>query len=209
MKNINFYKPNKKNTGHACQFWVNDDGTMSCSFIKQSGWDEKKQKPSFSENKKNPMGQVFSKLSHIEASAIVSAIRRKTPLNLNYKGEDTGFYHKSEKQVLRISFKSMYDKENTKLHTGYSFTINKEDAQDSTAKTSFYLILTHGEAEMLAIWLEKAVSDSFNGKSSYSSDNKNYVKKVDKPSSNSNIDKAPEDAEEPEVENNNELDEDW
>lgn len=207
MKNLQFYKPNKKNTGHACSFWVNQDGSLNCSIIKQSGWNEKTQTGQFSANKDNPMGRVISKISEIEACAIVSSIRRKTPLNLNYKGEDAGFYHKSEKQILRISFKSMYDKENAKKHTGYSFTINKEDVQDSTSKASFYLMLTYGEAEMLAIWLEKAVNESFNGESSFSGENKNYTKKVDKSRSDSNIEKASE--EDFEAENSDEFDEDW
>lgn len=206
MKNLQYYKPNKKNTGHACSFWVNDDGSIQTSMIKQSGWDEKIRNGTFSANKDNPMARVISKLSEIEACAIVSAIRRKTPLNLDYKGEDAGFYHRSKKQVLRIGFKSMYDKENARKHTGYSFTINKEDAEDSTSKASFYIMLTHGEAEMLAIWLEKVVNESFNGETVYKG-NKNYTKKVDKPAAKSKIDEAPP-KDEPETEEDFD-DDDW
>jgi hypothetical protein len=208
MKNLQFYKPNKSNTGHACSFWVNEDGTLNCSFIKQSGWNEKTRTGQFSANKDNPNGRVISKLSEIEAAAIVSSIRRKTPLNLNYKGEDGGFYHKSEKQILRISFKSMYDKENAKKHIGYSFTINKEAPDDSTNKSSFYIMLTHGEAELLAIYLEKAVNESFNGTSSYGN-NKNYTKKVDKTSEKTNIKEASPQEEEADISEEFDDDDDW
>lgn len=195
MKNLQFYKPNKKNTGHACSFWVNEDGTINCSMIKQSGWNEKNRTGQFSANKDNPNGRVISKISEIEACAIISAVRRRTEFSA---------YHRSEKQVLNLSFKSMFDRENPKKHTGYSFSINKEDAEDSTNKVSFYLMLDYGEAELLAIYLNKAVDESFTGEGGFSS-NKKYPKKLDKSVAKTKIDEPPVDSEDL---NSNEFDDD-
>ena len=154
MKNIQYYKPNKKNTGHACSLWVNEDG----------------------------MARVISKLSHIECASIISAVRRKTEFSA---------YHRSPNQILKISFKSLFDKENAKKHVGYSFTINKEDSEDSTKNASFYVMFDHGEGEMLAIYLDKAVSESFNGVNPFGN-NKNSTKKVEKQAPKSTIKESPQ-----------------
>ena len=40
---IQFYKPNKNNTGHACSFSQSDkDKTIFATLLKQSGWDANK-----------------------------------------------------------------------------------------------------------------------------------------------------------------------
>lgn len=182
MKNIQYYKPNKKNTGHACSLWVNEDGTVQASMLKQSGWNEKTRNGTFSANKDNPMARVISKLSHIECASIISAVRRKTEFSA---------YHRSPNQILKISFKSLFDKENAKKHIGYSFTINKEDSEDSTKNASFYVMFDHGEGEMLAIYLDKAVSESFDGSNPFSN-NKNSAKKVEKQAPKSTIKESPQ-----------------
>jgi hypothetical protein len=182
MKNLQYYKPNKKNTGHACSFWVNEDGTVQTSMLKQSGWNEKTRNGTFSANKDNPMARVISKLSHIECASIISAVRRKTEFSA---------YHRSPKQILKISFKSVFDKENVKKHIGYSFSINKEDSEDTTQTASFYVMFDHGEAEMLAIYLDKAINESFNGSNSFGN-NKNYTNKVEKQAPKSTIKEAPQ-----------------
>ena len=182
MKNVQYYKPNKKNTGHACSFWVNEDGTIQTSMLKQSGWNEKTRNGTFSANKDNPMARVISKLSHAECASIISAVRRRTELSA---------YHRSPKQVLKISFKSVFDKENVKKHIGYSFSINKESSEDSTQSASFYVMFDHGEGEMLAIYLNKALDESFSGVNPFAG-KKDYTKKVENQSPKPTIKEVPQ-----------------
>ena len=55
---IQFYKPNPKVTGSACSFYLNRDGSLMASMLKQDSWNDQRKTGSFSKNK----GRFFWKL---------------------------------------------------------------------------------------------------------------------------------------------------
>ena len=87
---IQFYKPNPKVTGTACSFWLNDDGSIMSSMIKQDSWDSQKRIGSFSKNKDNPRGKAIVKFSISEVGGIVDAMERNVVLSA---------YHSSKNQI--------------------------------------------------------------------------------------------------------------
>ena len=150
MDMIQFYKPNPKVTGTACSFWVSKDGSIMTSMIKQDSWNDVKKKGSFLKNKDNPQKKVVSKLSRIEVAGIIDSIER----NAEFKT-----FHSSQNQVLQIRFASYLDKE-TQIQKGFSFSINKQNKEDSTQRTGFIIGLSYPEARLLKHDLEKFLSSS-------------------------------------------------
>jgi len=138
---IQFYKPNKKVTGSACSFWLNDDGSIMASLIKQDGWNTQKNTGSFSKNKDNPNGRVIIKLGETEVAAMVDSLENNRKWST---------YHRSSKQTLQINF-GTYDRSGEQV--GYSFSVNKQDAEDSTNKTSFIIGFNFGEGRYLKEFL--------------------------------------------------------
>lgn len=147
---IQFYKPNPKVTGTACSFWVNKDGSIMTSMIKQDSWNEDKKQGSFLKNKDNPQKKVISKLSRIEVAGIIDSIERNT----EFKN-----YHNSKNQVLQLKFCPYLDKE-TQLQKGFSFSINKQNKEDSTQKAGFIIGFSFPEARLLKHDLEDILSSS-------------------------------------------------
>ena len=139
---IQFYKPNKSVTGNACSFWLNRDGSIMSSMIKQDSWNEQKRTGSFSKNKGNPQKSVITKLSRIEVGGIVDAIE---------SNREWSAYHRSQKQVLQMKF-CPYMREGKQV--GFSFSINKQDAEDTSKKTSFVIGFYFPEARVLKHDLE-------------------------------------------------------
>jgi len=161
MNQLQFYKPNPKSTGSACSFWRNkEDNTFWCSLIKQHSWNAKTRSASFSENKDNPQKRVIVKFSATEICGIVDAIER----NDVCKG-----YHGSN-QIAKFKF-GPYEKEGGQV--GFSFSVQKEDKEDSTNKQSYIIGFTWAEAKLLAYYLETIVKQSF------LSENKNKAKGQD------------------------------
>lgn len=150
MEMIQFYKPNPKVTGTACSFWVSKDGSIMTSMIKQDSWNEVKKQGSFLKNKDNPQKKVVSKLSRIEIAGIIDAIER----NAEFKN-----FHNSQNQALNIKFCPYLDKE-TQAQRGFSFSINKQNKEDSTQKTGFIIGFTFPEARLLKHDLEGFLSAS-------------------------------------------------
>ena len=147
---IQFYKPNPKVTGTACSFWVNRDGSIMSSLIKQDSWNDQKRIGSFSKNKDNPNARVIIKLSRIEVAGLLDAMEREAEFKV---------YHDSQKQVVQIRFGLYLDK-NTGEKKGFSLSVNKQDKEDSTAKASFLIGFTYPEARLLRHELEAFLSET-------------------------------------------------
>jgi len=154
---IQFYKPNPKVTGTACSFWVNDDGSIMSSMIKQDSWDSQKRIGSFSKNKDNPRGKAIVKFSVSEVGGIVDAMERNTTLSA---------YHSSKNQITKINFGPYISKKEDK-QIGFSYSINKEEKEDSTNKVGFIIGFNYGEARLLKEFLLEVLRSGFNLKQSY------------------------------------------
>ena len=146
---IQFYKPNKKVTGSACSFWLNDDGSIMASLIKQDGWNDQKNTGSFSKNKDKPNAHVITKLGDAEVASVIDA------LESNRKWST---YHRSSKQSLQINF-GPYERAGEQI--GFSFSVNKQDAQDSTNKVGFVIGFNFGEGRYLKEFLSYLLNQKF------------------------------------------------
>ncbi len=140
---IQFYKPNAKNTGTACSFWLNRDNSVMASMIKQASWDSKRKIGSFAKNKDNPKGRVITKLSRVEIGGILDSLE---------SNREFSAYHQSQNQVLQMKF-CPYLRDGNQV--GFSFSINKQEKDDSTATTGFIIGFTFPEARLLIHDLEK------------------------------------------------------
>ena len=159
---IQFYKPNPKVTGSACSFWSStEEKAFFSSFIKQDSWNADRRVGSFVKNKDNPRAKVMIKFSMVEASGIVDAIER----NAEYGG-----YHGSKNQIVKFKFAPYVSKKENK-QVGYSFSVNKEDKEDSTNKISFVIGLYYPEARMLKQFLIYSLERIFE-KTAYTGKNK-------------------------------------
>ena len=139
---IPFYKPNPKVTGNACSFFLTADGSIMASMIKQDAWNSAKKTGSFSKNKGVPSKSVMTKLSRIEVAGIIDAIE---------KNREWTAYHQSQKQVVQMKF-CPYLREGNQV--GFSFSINKQDREDSTNKSSYIIGLYFPEGRLLKHDLE-------------------------------------------------------
>lgn len=142
---LNFYKPNKSNTGTAISFNVNQEEkglSLYVSFVKQAGWNEQTRKGSFSENAKNPEKTASLKLNETEAATIIRSVRTGSKFSTvhAYQGSNTSimfgpYTKKTGDQAL-------------------SFSIKK-------GEQSFLIGFELGEGELIAQFLENYLSKSF------------------------------------------------
>ncbi len=147
---LQFYKPNPKATGTACSFWRNsDDNTYWVSLIKQDSWNSKTKTGSFSKNKDNPKKRAIVKFSDLEIAGFIDAIER----NVEYSG-----YHGSKKQIVKFKF-GPYMKDDEQL--GFSFSVNREDKEDSTDKQSYLMGFYFPEAMRLKIFLQTILMEGY------------------------------------------------
>ncbi len=141
---LNFYKPNKSNTGTAVSFNVSfkdKDQTkgeapdLYVSFVKQAGWNEQTRKGSFSENAKNPEKTAALKLNETEAASVIRAVRCSSKFSTvhAYQGSTTS-----------IMF-GPYQKKSGE--DAFSFSIKK-------GEQSFLIGFELGEAELIAQFME-------------------------------------------------------
>jgi hypothetical protein len=154
---IQFYKPNPKVTGTACSFWLNDDGSIMSSMIKQDSWDSQKRIGSFSKNKDNPKGKAIVKFSTFEIGGIIDALESNRPFSA---------YHSSKNQITKINFGPYVSKKENK-QIGFSYSINKEDKEDSTNKIGFIIGFNYGEGRLLKEYLCEVLRNGFNLKVSH------------------------------------------
>ena len=138
---IQFYKPNPKTTGSACSFWSNYDGSIMTSLIKQASWDDKTKKGSFAKNKDNPNKRVIVKLNPTEVGGLIDSIETN---------REFSNYHTSQNQTLQIKF-APYIRNGDQV--GFSFSVFKQDKQDSTNKASYVIGFTFPEARYLKEFL--------------------------------------------------------
>jgi len=147
---VQFYKPNAKMTGSACQFYLNyNDGSFFSTLIKQASWDANKKSGSFQANKQDPTKNVIIKLSSAEVAGFIDAIER----SVEFKG-----YHSSAQQVVQFSF-GPYMRDEKQV--GYSYSVSKQGKEDSTQKASFLIGLYFNEARLLKQHLEYLLDKSF------------------------------------------------
>tara|TARA_Y100000114_G_C11709950_1_gene302940 strand:- start:424 stop:948 length:525 start_codon:yes stop_codon:yes gene_type:complete len=147
---LQFYKPNSKSSGTACSFWRNsEDNTFWVSLIKQDSWNSKTKTGSFSKNKDNPKKRAIVKFSDTEIAGFIDAIER----NAEYSG-----YHGSQKQIVKFNFKP-YVKNDEQL--GFSFSVNREDKEDSTDKQNYLIGFYYPEAMRLKIYLHTILTESY------------------------------------------------
>ena len=147
---ISFYKPNSKNTGTACSFSVNPkDNSIWSSLIKQSSWNDKTKSGSFSDNKDNPQKSVKIKYSLTETAGLLEALEK----NVEFSA-----YHSSEKQVTKIKF-APYIKDDKQV--GFSYSVQKENKENSENKQSFLLGLYFNEARLLKEFLQFSLNACF------------------------------------------------
>ena len=151
---VQFYKANPRVTGTACSFWVNADGSIMASLIKQASWDDKKRTGSFHANKDNPKGRVIVKLSPSEVGGIIDTIE---------SNREVSTYHSSQNQVLQIKFGAYIDKK-TSEQKGFSFSVNKQDKSDTTNKVGFIIGFTYAEARYLKEYLSFTLNYGFENK---------------------------------------------
>ena len=147
---ISFYKPNSKNSGTACSFTVNPkDASIWGSLIKQSSWNEAKKIGSFSDNQNNPNKSVKIKFSLAEAAGILDAIE---------KNGEFSAYHTSEKQTTKIKL-CPYIRDEKQV--GYSYSVNKEDKQNSENKQSYLIGFYFNEVRLLKQFISYALDATF------------------------------------------------
>jgi len=168
---IQFYKPNAKMTGSACQFYLNhNDGSFFSTLIKQASWDANRKTGSFQANKKDPTKNVIIKLSALEVAGFIDAIER----SVEFKG-----YHSSAQQVVQFSF-GPYMREGEQV--GYSYSVSKQGKEDSTQKASFLMGLYFNEAALLKVHLQYLLNKSFEiNDAKYSEASRDYQPKAEAP----------------------------
>lgn len=147
---VQFYKPNAKMTGCACQFYLNhNDGSFFTTLIKQASWDANKKTGSFQANKDNPTKNVIIKLNQAEVAGFIDALER----SVEFKG-----YHSSSQQVVQFSF-GPYLREGKQV--GFSYSVTKQGKEDTTQKASFLMGLYFNEAVLLRTHLEFLLNKSY------------------------------------------------
>ena len=138
---IQFYKPNPKNTGSACSFWSNYDGSIMASLIKLASWDYNAKMGSFAQNKDNPNKRVIVKLNPTEVGGLIDSIETN---------REFSNYHNSQNQTLQIKF-APYIRNDAQV--GFSFSVYKQDKEDSNNKASYVIGFTFSEARYLKEFL--------------------------------------------------------
>tara|TARA_Y100000310_G_scaffold251460_1_gene257999 strand:- start:132 stop:641 length:510 start_codon:yes stop_codon:yes gene_type:complete len=111
------------------------------SLIKQASWDDKTKKGSFAKNKDNPSKRVIVKLNPTEVGGLLDSIETN---------REFSNYHTSQNQTLQIRF-APYVRNDEQV--GFSFSVYKQDKQDSTNKASYIIGFTYGEARYLKEFL--------------------------------------------------------
>lgn len=130
------YKPNGKNTGHACNFQLTSTGESKgvyLNMIKQVSWDNAKKIGSFTGGAK-----VVVKFNQTEIAAMLDSLE---------SGRDLSLFHTSGGVSTQIILKKW---EMDGDHKGYGLRVTRE-------KVAYGIPLTHGEARELRSWFEFAL----------------------------------------------------
>tara|TARA_Y100000310_G_scaffold218240_1_gene219436 strand:+ start:745 stop:1251 length:507 start_codon:yes stop_codon:yes gene_type:complete len=111
------------------------------SLIKQASWDSKTKKGSFAKNKDNPNKRVIIKLNPTEVGGLIDTIETN---------REFSNYHNSQNQTLQIKF-APYLRNDEQV--GFSFSVYKQDKEDSNNKASYVIGFTFNEARYLKEFL--------------------------------------------------------
>ena len=100
-------------------------------------------------NKKNPKATVIVKFSATEMAGIIDSIETNREFST---------YHSSQNQITKIKF-CPYMRDDDQI--GFSYTINKENKEDSTDKSGFVIGFKFPEGRLLKQYLINALNKSF------------------------------------------------
>lgn len=149
---LSIYKPNPRNTGHACSFYLSPkDNRFYACLIKQDGWNAAKRTGSFAQNVDNPQKKVNIKFSNTEVGGILDSLETNREFSAYHDGATTQF-------STSIKF-APYMKDGAQV--GYSFMVTKSSKEDSTNKTSFVIGLNFPEGRLLREYLSFLLRKSF------------------------------------------------
>lgn len=148
---VNFFHPNKTNTGSACSFNQNvKTGDIYATLIKQASYDAEKRIGGFAESRGNPEKHINIKLGATEVAAILDCIDR-------FRAFSTVHDNDKDKTLKSINFglwlTKPTDPKEQPQPRGYSFSITCTSKEDSTQKNSFYIGLTFSEARLVREFL--------------------------------------------------------
>jgi hypothetical protein len=151
---IDFYKPNKSCSGHACRFWYSErDGSIFATLIKQSTWDDASKRGTFAANAKDPLKKINIKFTLTEVSGILDCIERNRP----FKG-----YHDFS-VVANINFTPWMrnNEAGVSVQNGFSFSVTRSTKEDPTNKMTFVIGFTFAEARLLREFLIFSIHNHF------------------------------------------------
>lgn len=153
---LSFYKPNPRNSGYGCSFQLASTTkepeklSFFISFIKQAGWDETNKKGSFSANMKNKDKTASVKLSDTEIAGMILALKDQAmPFS---------FIHRTAAATSNVFFKP-YERDGKIVGMSLSASIAPKEGE----KKNFLMGFNHNEAELLAIFLKKALENKLSG----------------------------------------------
>lgn len=148
--NVQFYKPNSKNTGNAFGFRLgkksSKDDSEPCVYItavQQHSWNDKTKTGSFSANSENPEKSISIKLNENELGGFLYAIETY---------DEFSAYHSYEDNKTAISLKP-YKKNNGAK--AFSFSVTRNSAN------KFGIGLEMSEAYLLAEYFRFVLSELF------------------------------------------------
>jgi hypothetical protein len=159
---LQFFKANKnlKGCGIGLSFQSKDEA-FYVSLVKQSAWDDQKQRGSFQGDKTN------IKLSVTEVGGILDCIERNREFST---------YHKSKRSNTQIKFAAyMVQGEEKPIQKGFGLSVNQTDVEDTTKKVSFLMPINFAEARAIKKYLEFALEHIYSA--IYSADKEFFKKK--------------------------------
>lgn len=169
---LQFYKPNAKVTGCSCTFSFNfETKHLFASLMRQHAWDAGKRRGSFKGNKDNPLAQARAKFSLVEAAGFIDTIETN---------RSSSSYHSFNNEITKVGF-SPYKRDDKQV--GFTFTVNKEEKDDSTSKRTFLIGFNFHEARLLKEYLSAGMRLCFGFNTPSIQSVKNPTEKVKQPSS--------------------------
>lgn len=140
---IAIYKPNPKNSGHACSFQYGQDGNFYFNFVKQESWDAGSKTGRFSKDQRQKMS---GKLSLTEVCKIIDSIE---------SNREFSTFHTSANQTLSIKF-APYMRDGQQMGFGFAVTKKTKDGGDQ----KFVISLDFGEAVHVREFFKTAIGVS-------------------------------------------------
>lgn len=143
---LQFFKPNPKKTGHACNWELTSSGDSAgvyLNLIKQSGWNTSTKTGSFKDG-----ARAKVKFNRMEIGGMLDAIERNVECKL---------FHTSKAGTSQITFKPFVMGGEQK---GFSIAVNLKKAGESKS-TLFGIATTYGETRVLENFFENCLDRFF------------------------------------------------